>query len=159
MSENVFGFINPNISEEAIDKIAKTGVIPPEAKDVETKLYWVIFQLNFKYGSYIEENLEIDGEAIIVTGRHNCLIKILEYLEADAGLDVNIDTSVMTTEGFDIGKAPSVRRFLIASIKHYPKDSERINEILNLYSDKIHDDNSTTMATGNGSSGTFLKED
>lgn len=161
---NLFTELNGHVTESDIKKINETGVVPSNAKSAEEKAYCVIFKSYLvTLKSQIADNeMDIDGEAIIVQGRHKVFEKIKEYLDEDAQMAVDIRNSMILVEGVDAAGAVSLYRFIKLCNGCYPE--EAISEsILDDYLRDFYDEKevkSSVMATGNGNyCGTLLREE
>ena len=161
---NLFTELNGHPTQEDIKKINETGTIPSSAKSAEEKTYCIIFKsyLLILKSQVADNEMEIDGEAIIINGRHKAFEKIKEYLEEDAEGAVDIRNSMVMVEGVDAAGAVSLYRFIKLCNGCYP--DEAIDEsILDGYLKDFHDEEqvkSSVMATGNGNyCGTLLREE
>lgn len=161
---NLFTELNGHPTQEDIKKINETGTIPSSAKSAEEKTYCIIFKsyLIVLKSQIADNEMEIDGEAVIIKGRHRAFEKIKEYLEEDAEGAVDIRNSMVMVEGVDAAGAVSLYRFIKLCNGCYP--DEAIDEsILNGYLKDFHDEEqvkSSVMATGNGNyCGTLLREE
>jgi hypothetical protein len=164
MSE-LFTQVADNLTEEQKMNIIKNkGVLKSGEKHPEEKTYCVIFRsyLRILLSQLAEDDVEISGEAIIVSGRYNCFARIKEYLNEDAELAVDIRNSLVMVEGVDASSAVSLYRFIVLCNKAYP--DEAIDEsILNQYLKGFNDEEeikSNVTTTGNGNyCGTLLREE
>lgn len=161
---NLFTELNGHPTQEDIKKINETGTIPSSVKSAEEKTYCIIFKsyLLVLKSQIADNEMEIDGEAIIIKGRHRAFEKIKEYLEEDAEGAVDIRNSMVMVEGVDAAGAVSLYRFIKLCNGCYP--DEVIDEsILDGYLKDFHDEEqvkSSVMATGNGNyCGTLLREE
>lgn len=161
---NLFTELNGHPTQEDIKKINETGTIPSSVKSAEEKTYCIIFKsyLLVLKSQIADNEMEIDGEAIIIKGRHRAFEKIKEYLEEDAEGAVDIRNSMVMVEGVDAAGAVSLYRFIKLCNGCYPE--EAIDEsILDGYLKDFHDEEqvkSSVMATGNGNyCGTLLREE
>lgn len=161
---NLFTELNGHPTQEDIKKINETGTIPSSVKSAEEKTYCIIFKsyLLVLKSQIADNEMEIDGEAVIIKGRHRAFEKIKEYLEEDAEGAVDIRNSMVMVEGVDAAGAVSLYRFIKLCNGCYPE--EAIDEsILDGYLKDFHDEEqvkSSVMATGNGNyCGTLLREE
>lgn len=161
---NLFTELNGHPTQEDIKKINETGTIPSSVKSAEEKTYCIIFKsyLIVLKSQIADNEMEIDGEAVIIKGRHRAFEKIKEYLEEDAEGAVDIRNSMVMVEGVDAAGAVSLYRFIKLCNGCYP--DEAIDEsILNGYLKDFRDEEqvkSSVMATGNGNyCGTLLREE
>lgn len=157
-----------NLTPEQIKEIAKRGgKLKANEKSPEEKTYMVIFKYwKLVLGSQVAENeMEITGECIISTGRHNMFDKIKEYLDEDGGMDVDLVKSMVLVEGVDAGNAVSLYRFLQLCNKSYADeafDEDIIKQYLEGFNEE-HLGNTNQVspnAVGTGNyGGTLLRED
>lgn len=161
---NLFTELNGHPTQEDIKKINETGTIPSSVKSAEEKTYCIIFKsyLLVLKSQIADNEMEIDGEAVIIKGRHRAFEKIKEYLEEDAEGAVDIRNSMVMVEGVDAAGAVSLYRFIKLCNGCYP--DEAIDEsILDGYLKDFRDEEqvkSSVMATGNGNyCGTLLREE
>lgn len=161
---SLFTELNGHVTEADIKKINETGVIPSNVKSAEEKTYCIIFKsyLLVLRSQVANNEMDIDGEAIIIKGRHRVFEKIKEYLEEDAEGSVDIRNSMVMVEGVDAAGAVSLYRFIKLCNGCYPDEAISEN-ILNEYLKDFYDEEqvkSSVMATGNGNyCGTLLRED
>ena len=165
---NVFQQIEGNLTEEQVMEIVQTGVVPSHLKPVEDKVYYIIMRnYMIKLFSNItdeeEEQLEIDGEAFIVLGRHNAFKTIKEYLSRDAEESTDLRKSIVMVEGVDAGKNVSLYRFIKLCNKAYPDeaiDDEFLENAINGFNDDDKIINNNVSATGfGGNAGTLMNEE
>ena len=121
---DLFQKIGKSLTQEQVDEIARTGVVPSHLKDSEDKMYYVIF-MNFaiEMRSNTNEETFVDGEAIVTTGRHNTFLRIKEYLENDEEATTDLDKSIVMVEGVDASKHVSLLRFIRLCNSNYPDDA------------------------------------
>lgn len=161
---SLFTELNGHATEADIKKINETGVIPSSVKSAEEKTYCIIFKsyLLVLKSQVADNEMDIDGEAIIIKGRHRAFEKIKEYLEEDAEGAVDIRNSMVMVEGVDAAGAVSLYRFIKLCNGCYPDEAISEN-ILDEYLKDFYDEEqvkSSVMATGNGNyCGTLLRED
>ena len=161
---NLFTELNGHPTQEDIKKINETGTIPSSAKSAEEKTYCIIFKsyLLVLKSQIADNEMEIDGEAVIIKGRHRAFEKIKEYLEEDAEGAVDIRNSMVMVEGVDAAGAVSLYRFIKHCNGCYP-DEALDESILDGYLKDFRDEEqvkSSVMATGNGNyCGTLLREE
>ena len=164
MSEQLFTELNGHVTAEQIQQINQTGVVPSNIKSPEEKTYCVIFRsylINLK-SQLADNEMDITGECIIVSGRHNVFEKIKEYLDEDGQLAVDIRNSMVMVEGVDASNAVSLYRFVKLCNKAYPEEiypEENLDNYLkDFYDEKEVRDSVNT--TGNGNyCGTLLREE
>lgn len=161
---SLFTELNGHPTQEDIKKINETGVVPSSAKSAEEKTYCIIFKsyLLILKSQLADNEMDIDGEAIIINGRHRAFKKIKEYLEEDGELAVDIRNSIVMVEGVDAAGAVSLYRFIKLCNGCYP--DEAIDEsILDGYLKDFYDEKevkASVMTTGNGNyCGTLLREE
>ena len=161
---SLFTELNGHVTEADIKKINETGVIPSSVKSAEEKTYCIIFKsyLLVLRSQIADNEMDIDGEAIIIKGRHRAFEKIKEYLDEDAEGAVDIRNSMVMVEGVDAAGAVSLYRFIKLCNGCYPDEAISEN-ILDEYLKDFYDEEqvkSSVMATGNGNyCGTLLRED
>lgn len=126
---DLFQRIEGKVTEEQVTEIVKTGVVPSHLKSVDDKVYFIIMR-NFMVVMYSniagyddEVPMEIDGEAFIVTGRHNAFTTIKEYLERDAENSTDLKTSIVMVEGVDAANGVSLYRFIKLCNQAYPDEA------------------------------------
>lgn len=156
----LFTELNGHVTQEQLDRMNKSGIVPSDAKSPEEKRYTVIFVTTDNLESQIAEGVEVN-EAIIVDGRYNIFNAIKNYLIADMEAEkiIDIKKSIVMVEGVDAGKAVSLYRFIGLCNKSYP--NEEFDE-LNSYIEEevVNPMPNNTNTTGNALfGGTFLKED
>lgn len=157
----LFTELNGHVTQEQLDRMNKSGIIPSDAKSPEEKRYIVIFVTKDTLESQIAEGIEIN-ESIIVDGRYNLFNAIKNYLIADMETEkiIDIKKSIVMVEGVDAGKAVSLYRFIGLCNKSYP--NEEFDELNSYIEEEVINPvpNNTNTATGNALfGGTFLKED
>lgn len=156
----LFTELNGHVTQEQLDRMNKSGIVPSDAKSPEEKRYTVIFVTTDTLESQIAEGIEVN-EAIIVDGRYNVFNAIKNYLIADMETEkiIDIKKSIVMVEGVDAGKAVSLYRFIGLCNKSYP--NEEFDELNSYIEEEVNQmPNNTNTTTGNALfGGTFLKED
>lgn len=159
---SLFQEIKGTPNAEQIQQIAKTGIVPSELKGPEDKVYTVIFRSYLVILQSEMSETSIDGEAIIVEGRHKVFMRIKEFLENEYTMSVDIRTSTVMVEGVDAGKAVSLYRFIKLCNNAYP-DEAIPEEILDKYLEGFTDEEEVKKqpaATGfGGNAGTLLNRE
>lgn len=172
---DLFQRIEGEVTEEQVAEIVKTGVVPSHLKSVDDKVYFIIMR-NFMVVMYSniagydsDQPMEIDGEAFIVTGRHNAFVTIKEYLEEDAEQSTDLRTSIVMVEGVDAAKGVSLYRFIQLCNQAYPDeaiDESILERMLNGISEWKEEskrpntvNNSGTTTGFGGNAGTLTNEE
>jgi predicted nucleic-acid-binding Zn-ribbon protein len=180
----LFYNVDSKATEEEKMRIAQTGEVPSHLKNVEDKQYYVILRQcgngNYQNTSSLSEDLMVDGEVIIETGRKNVFKRIEEYLCVDASMfdgnsiSTSLKKSVVMVEGVDAGKAISLYRFLQLCIQKYPNDTNLNQEFIDMEAnaetdianeateDKVKEESydlCSAIASGFGSAGTYLNKE
>lgn len=172
-----FQRIEGEITEEQVIEIVKTGQVPSHLKSPEDKVYYVIFRsyntnlfsnLNDSINySEDDDELLIDGECILGTGRLNMFRRIMQYLTADVDYITDLDASTVMVEGVDAAKGVSLNRFINLCLQKYPGEYDDIKPELDLYqnykeawkSDNVpHNYNGPAVGLG-GNAGTVLNNE
>lgn len=156
---SLFQEIKGKPTAEQVQQIARTGQVPSELKSAEDKVYFVIFRSFMIILKSEMAEMDIDGEAIIVEGRHNVFLKIKEYIENEYAMSIDLRTSLVMVEGVDAGKAVSLYRFIKLCNQVYPEDAIP-EETLDAYIEGFNDEEEVRKqppATGfGGNAGTLL---
>lgn len=163
----LFQNINGNVTEEQVNEIARTGVVPSHLKTAEDKLYYVICR-NYKYILTADIfEAEIDGEALIGVGRHDVFVKIKDYLYNDVDMTTDLEKSLVMVEGVDAAKAISLYRFIKLCNSEYPDEAlDNIDEFIEAKRDwearteGNYNEKPNASATGfGGNAGTIMNEE
>lgn len=173
---SLFQKINQGITNQQAEDIARAGVVPSNMKDPEDKVYFIIFRSysimpTSDIAGRVDENgheqpFYIDGEALIVEGRHNAFTKIKEFIDGDFCNSIDMRLSLVMVEGVDAGKSISMYRFLKLCNRSYP--NEKFNEeLLESYITGFNDESEfreqeekAISATGfGGNAGTITNEE
>lgn len=156
---SLFQEIKGTPNADQIQRIAKTGQVPSELKSAEDKIYFVIFRSFMVILKSEMAEMDIDGEAIIVQGRHKTFLKIKEFMENEYAMSIDLRTSLVMVEGVDAGKAVSLYRFIKLCNNAYPDDAIS-EETLDSYIEGFYDEEEVRKqpaATGfGGNAGTLL---
>ena len=166
---SVFQKLNGEISEGQINEIVKTGVIPSNLKDPESKIYFAIFRSYSRvlYSDFCSEESpyrqEIDGEVLICEGRYNIFNKIKEFIENDEERSIDMRTSIVMVEGVDAGKSISMYRFIKLCNQSYPNekfDEDMLEMYINGFENEEEFRNVENKAVGfGGNAGTLTNEE
>lgn len=159
-----------SLSPEQITKIAKRGgVLNPDEKSPEEKVYLVVFKSLYDLNSSIigetEDGTElpIDGECIVVHGRHRTFDRIRKFISLDTDDWLDVRKSFVCVEGVDPSNAVSLYRFIELCNSSYPNEAVDLSELI--YEDsEISSDNNEVIATAQATGmanfgGTLLRED
>lgn len=150
---------NPTAEEK--EKMIKTGVIPTQYKNPESKRYITLLKSDLDIELCF--GLNADAWAIIEIGREAMFDRIIEILNGYEDISnssinngiFNLDESEVLVEGVEAGSSVSLKQFIIMCNKAYPDKDFDIDYylLLNKNADKP---NYIPDATGLGTSGTIL---